>query len=71
MSEFKLLEHRTFSEVIEHTYLIQYGVDKIVYKEWVDNGSVIDFTLTDEIGEDVGDEELMERVMEFVDLINR
>lgn len=71
MSKFKLLEHRTFSEVVEHTYLIQYGVDKIVYKEWVDNGSVIDFTLTDETGEDVGDEELMERVMEFVDLINK
>ena len=67
MSKFKLLEHRTFSEVVEHTYLIQYGVDKIVYKEWVDNGTVIDFTLTDEIGEDVGDEELIERVMEFLE----
>ncbi len=70
MSKFKLLEHRTFSEVVEHTYFIQYGEDKIVYKEWVDKGTVIDFTLTDETGEDVGSEELMGQVMEFVDLVN-
>lgn len=71
MSKFKFLQHKTFSEVVEHTYFIQYGEDKIVYKEWVDNGTVINFTLTDETGEDIGDEELMEQVMEFVDLINR
>lgn len=67
MSKFKLLDHETFSEIVEHTYILQHEENEIVYKEWVDSGTVVDFTLKDKEGNDIGDEELLEQVMEFID----
>jgi len=67
MSKFKLLEREVFGEVVENTYFIQYNEDKIIYKELVSYGEVIEFTLTDKDGKDIGDEELMMQVMEFID----
>ena len=67
MSKFKLLEREVFSEVVENTYSIQYNGDKIIYKEFVSYGEVIDFALTDKDGKDIGNEELMMQVMEFID----
>ena len=70
MSKFELLKHETFSELVEHTYFIQYGEDKIVYKEWMEGHKVIDFTLRDKDGYEIDDPELLEQVHEFIEALS-
>ena len=67
MKKFELLKHEVFSEVVEHTYTLQDETGVLIYKEWVDKGQVIDFVLRDKDGNDIGDAELFDQVMEFVD----
>ena len=68
MSKFELLKHETFSELVEHTYTLKDEVGVLIYKEWVDqSGSVIDFTLRNKDGEDIGDPELFDQVMESIE----
>jgi len=68
MSKFELLKHETFSQLVEHTYTLKDETGVLIYKEWVDDsGKVIDFTLRNKDGEDIGDPELFDQVMEFVD----
>jgi hypothetical protein len=71
MSKFELLKHETFSELVEHTYTLKDETGVLVYKEWVDqSGSVMDFTLRNKDGEDIGDPELFDQVMEFIDTLS-
>lgn len=68
MSKFELLKHETTSEVVEHTYTLKDETGVVIYKEWIDeSGSVIDFTLRNKDGEDIGDPELFDQVMEFLE----
>ena len=68
MSKFELLKHETFSQLVEHTYTLKDETGVLIYKEWIDDsGKVIDFTLRNKDGEDIGDPELFDQVMEFVD----
>jgi hypothetical protein len=71
MSKFELLKHETLSELVVHTYTLKDETGVLIYKEWVDqSGSVVDFTLRDKDGEDIGDPELFDQVMEFIDTLN-
>jgi len=71
MSKFELLKHETFNELVEHTYTLKNETGVLVYKEWVDqSGSVMDFTLRNEDGEDIGDPELFDQVMEFLETLD-
>ena len=68
MSKFELLKHETFSQLVEHTYTLKDETGVLIYKEWIDDsGKVIDFTLRNKDGEDIGDPELFDQVMEFID----
>ena len=69
MSKFELLKHET-QEVVEHTYIIQDGQGKIIYKEWMEGHKVIDFTLRDKDGYEIDDPELFDQVQEFVDTLS-
>jgi hypothetical protein len=70
MSKFELLKHESTGEVIEHTYFIQDDQGKLIYKEWVCKGKVIDFTLRDKDGYDIDDPEMVEQVQEFIDTLS-
>jgi len=71
MNKFELLKHETFNELVEHTYTLKNETGVLVYKEWVDqSGSVMDFTLRNEDGEDIGDPELFDQVMEFLETLD-
>lgn len=68
MSKLELLKHETTSEVVEHTYTFKDETGVVIYKEWIDeSGSVIDFTLRNKDGEDIGNPELFDQVMEFLE----
>ena len=70
MSKFELLKHE-MQEVVEHTYIIQDGQGKIVYKEWMDSsGNVMDFTLRDKDGYEIDDFGLLEQVHEFIESLS-
>jgi hypothetical protein len=71
MSKFELLKHETFNELVEHTYTLKNETGVLVYKEWADqSGSVMDFTLRNKDGEDIGDPELFDQVIEFLETLD-
>lgn len=49
------------------TYTIQDEEGVLVYKEWIQDGSVIDSILEGKHGDTIFDEDLIERVQNFVD----
>ena len=49
------------------TYHIQDEEGVLVYKEWIQDGSVIDSTLESKHGDTIFDEDIIERVQNFVD----
>jgi len=63
----ELLNHSVERELEVHTYHIQDEVGVLVYKEWVQGGKVIDSVLESKDGETIWDQELIQRVQDFVD----
>jgi hypothetical protein len=49
------------------TYTIQDEEGVLIYKEWIQDGSVIDSILEGKHGDTIFDEDLIERVQNFVD----
>ena len=49
------------------TYTIQDEGGVLIYKEWIQDGSVIDSILEGKHGDTIFDEDLIERVQNFVD----
>ena len=63
----ELLNHQVERQIEEHTYHIQDEKGVLVYKEWIQDGKVIDSTLEGKHGDTIFDEDLIERVQNFVD----
>jgi len=63
----ELLNHQKEQGVEIHTYTIQDEEGVLIYKEWVQEGQVIDSILEGKHGDTIFDEELIERVQNFVD----
>ncbi len=63
----ELLNHQKEQGVEIHTYTIQDEEGVLIYKEWVQDGQVIDSILEGKHGDTIFDEELIERVQSFVD----
>ncbi len=63
----ELLNHQEEQGVEIHTYTIQDEEGVLIYKEWVQDGQVIDSILEGKHGDTIFDEELIERVQNFVD----
>jgi hypothetical protein len=63
----ELLNHQKEQGVEIHTYTIQDEEGVLIYKEWVQEGQVIDSILEGKHGDTIFDEELIERVQCFVD----
>jgi hypothetical protein len=63
----ELLNHQKEQGVEIHTYTIQDEEGVLIYKEWVQDGQVIDSILEGKHGDTIFDEELIERVQNFVD----
>lgn len=63
----ELLNHSVERELEVHTYHIQDEVGVLVYKEWIQDGKVIDSNLESKDGETIWDQETIDRVQNFVD----
>ena len=63
----ELLNHSVERELEVHTYHIQDEEGVLVYKEWIQDGRVIDSNLESKDGETIFDEDVILRVQEFVD----
>lgn len=63
----ELLNHQVERDLEVHTYHIQDEEGVLVYKEWIQEGSVIDSLLESKDGETIFDEDVILRVQEFVD----
>ena len=63
----ELLNHQVERQIEEHTYHIQDEEGVLVYKEWIQDGKVIDSNLSSKDGETIFDEDIIERVQDFVD----
>ena len=63
----ELLNHQVERQIEEHTYHIQDEEGVLVYKEWIQDGKVIDSNLSSKDGETIFDEDIIERVQNFVD----
>ena len=63
----ELLNHQREQGVEVHTYTIKDEEGVLVYKEWVQDGQVIDSILEGKHGDTIFDEELIERVQNLVD----
>ena len=63
----ELLNHQVERELEVHTYRIQDEEGVLVYKEWVQGGQVIDSVLESRDGETIWDQEIIDRVQNFVD----
>ena len=63
----ELLNHQVERQIEEHTYHIQDEEGVLVYKEWIQDGTVIDSTLEGKHGDTIFDEDVILRVQEFVD----
>jgi hypothetical protein len=63
----ELLNHQKEQGVEIHTYTIQDEEGVLIYKEWVQEGQVIDSILEGKHGDTIFDEELIERVQSFID----
>ncbi len=63
----ELLNHQKEQGVEIHTYTIQDEEGVLIYKEWVQDGQVIDSILEGKHGDTIFDEELIERVQSFID----
>jgi hypothetical protein len=63
----ELLNHQKEQGVEIHTYTIQDEEGVLIYREWVQDGQVIDSILEGKHGDTIFDEELIERVQSFID----
>jgi hypothetical protein len=63
----ELLNHQKEGAVEIHTYTIQDEEGVLIYKEWIQDGKVIDSLLESKDGETIFDDELITRVQEFID----
>jgi hypothetical protein len=63
----ELLNHSVERELEVHTYHIQDEEGVLVYKEWIQDGRVIDSNLESKDGETIWDQETIDRVQNFVD----
>jgi hypothetical protein len=63
----ELLNHQKEQGVEVHTYTIKDEEGVLVYKEWVQDGQVIDSILEGKHGDTIFDEDLIERVQGFID----
>ena len=63
----ELLNHSVEKELEVHTYRIQDEEGVLVYKEWIQDGRVIDSNLESKDGETIWDQETIDRVQNFVD----
>ena len=63
----ELLRHQKEEAVEVHTYTIKDEEGILVYKEWVQEGQVIDSLLEGKHGDTIFDEDTITRVQEFVD----
>jgi len=63
----ELLNHQKEGAVEVHTYTIKDEEGVLIYKEWIQDGKVIDSLLQGKHGDTIFDDELIERVQEFID----
>lgn len=63
----ELLNLSVERDVEVRTYTIQDEEGVLIYKEWIQDGSVIDSILEGKHGDTIFDEDLIERVQNFVD----
>ena len=63
----ELLNHQKEEAVEIHIYTIKDEEGILVYQEWVQGGSVIDSALRSKDGETIWDEDIIERVHNFID----
>jgi hypothetical protein len=63
----ELLNQHKESAVEIYIYTIKDEEGILVYQEWVQDGEVIDSTLTSKDGETIWDEDIIERVHDFID----
>jgi len=63
----ELLRHQKEEAVEVHTYTIKDEEGILVYKEWVQEGQVIDSLLEGKHGDTIFDDAIITRVQEFVD----
>jgi hypothetical protein len=63
----ELLNHQKEQGVEVHTYTIKDEEGVLVYREWVQDGQVIDSILEGKHGDTIFNEDLIERVQNLVD----
>jgi len=63
----ELLNHQKEQGVEVHTYTIKDEEGVLVYKEWVQDGQVIDAKLESKDGDTCWDEDLIKKVEDFID----
>ena len=63
----ELLNHQREQGVEVHTYTIKDEEGVLVYREWVQDGQVIDSILEGKHGDTIFNEDLIERVQNLVD----
>jgi len=63
----ELLNQHKESAVEIYIYTIKDEEGILVYQEWVQDGEVIESTLTSKDGETIWDEDIIERVHDFID----
>ena len=63
----ELLNHQKEQGVEVHTYTIKDEEGVLIYREWVQDGQVIDSILEGKHGDTIFNEDLIERVQNFVD----
>jgi hypothetical protein len=63
----ELLNHQVEREVETHIYHIQDEEGVLIYKEWIQDGKVIDSMLESKHGDTIFDQDVIQRVQDFVD----
>jgi hypothetical protein len=63
----ELLNHQKEQGVEVHTYTIKDEEGVLIYREWVQDGQVIDSILEGKHGDTIFNEDLIERVQNLVD----
>lgn len=63
----ELLNHNVERGIETHHYTIKDEEGVLIYKEWIQDGKVIDSTLEGKHGDTIWDEDLIQRVQDFVD----
>jgi hypothetical protein len=63
----ELLNHQREQGVEVHTYTIKDEEGVLIYREWVQDGQVIDSILEGKHGDTIFNEDLIERVQNLVD----